>query len=106
MSEFIVDNLISTVLYSYHWVLLHYNHRLSDRNVHREMLWKRFKDEKESRLLNTRKLTQVEICGQKYKSQLVSLRSNGKEQWFIEIDPHANKLTRDPLRKIVAVNKI
>ena len=106
VSEFIVDNLISTVLYSYHWVLLHYNHRLSDRNVHREMLWKRFKDEKESRLLNTRKLTQVEICGQKYKSQLVSLRSNGKEQWFIEIDPHANKLTRDPLRKIVAVNKI
>ena len=35
---------------------------------------------KESRLLYTRKLTQVEICGQKYKSQLVSLRSNGKEQ--------------------------
>ena len=45
VSEFIVDNLISTVLYSYHRVLLHYNHRLSDRNVHREMLWKRFKYE-------------------------------------------------------------
>ena len=56
--------------------------------------------------VTTRKLTQVDKCGQKYKSLLVSLRSscNSKEQWFI--DPHANKLTRDPLRKIVAVNKI